>query len=660
MGSKKQPRNKPTSSSQNTSSGGSTQKSLPPLQHTSNTDDTNIPPPSDDQEDFCQRFFGDPLFSNLNVALLFLLATFLPMLVWIPHVIHEYAKLRQSTLAEGERLKRMEQSRIDLIHPTDHHDTVEHEVLRRMMVEGEVIIQTPFSEDDVAVFEEDVFGIKSDSAAVGAQDGEASSLLPRKPVVLPKLCPDGRTMGFDNWFTLRDAISEANSLAAEDFLRWNKYLVMSLEDPELEEPIFPIPDPFVICPGAKLNQRHPPRQSLLAWLTSFVVQEQKSIYKPSKNKLSSIFINAEDITIECDRCLVDLPGTHFSFGPHARNVWIKNNPIGSINMEGGNIGGTMNAGCVADVNSTSSVTFYRCSIDDHKHGPRRANVGAEPNDRIMVCVSGGKDSATLLHLLMQMQNRLASIGTPFDLVAVHLNQMQPGYDGRPLIDWLDKLGVEYQIVTEDTYSIVTDKTPENKAYCSLCSRLRRGILYSIAHELGCNKIALGHHGDDAMQTLLLNMIHGGSMKAIPARYFSSSRNVHILRPLITCTESDIAEFAKQMKFPILPCNLCGSQDDLHRGKAKLLVDAMESMNPNARRNVIKSLGNVRPSHLLDENLRDACGLDRVTGSVLDEDRARLIGEAKHDAMSSDEVIDREEQIGGLEIHNPTSFIESLL
>lgn len=238
-------------------------------------------------------------------------------------MIHEYAKLRQSTLAEGERLKRMEQSRIDLIQPTDLHDTVEHEVLRRMMVEGEVIIQTPFSEDDVAVFEEDVFGIKSDSAAVGAQDGEASSLLPRKPVVLPKLCPDGRTMGFDNWFTLRDAISEANSLAAEDFLRWNKYLVMSLEDPELEEPIFPIPDPFVICPGAKLNQRHPPRQSLLAWLTSFVVQEQKSRYKPNKNKLSSIFINAEDITIECDRCLVDLPGTHFSFGPHARNVWIK-------------------------------------------------------------------------------------------------------------------------------------------------------------------------------------------------------------------------------------------------------------------------------------------------------------------------------------------------
>ena len=133
----------------------------------------------------------------------------------------------------------------------------------------------------------------------------------------------------------------------------------------------------------------------------------------------------------------------------------------------------------------------------------------EHNDKIMVCVSGGKDSATMLHLLLHMQTKLASIGTNFDIVAVHLNQMQPGYDGTSLVAWLEELGVEYKIVTEDTYSIVTDKTPENKAYCSLCSRLRRGILYSIAHELGCNKIALGHHGDDSIETLLLNMIHGG-------------------------------------------------------------------------------------------------------------------------------------------------------
>lgn len=198
----------------------------------------------------------------------------------------------------------------------------------------------------------------------------------------------------------------------------------------------------------------------------------------------------------------------------------------------------------------------------------------EPNDRIMVCVSGGKDSAALLHLLLHLRTKLARIGTRFDLVAVHLNQMQPGYDNAALVRWLDSLGVPYRIVAEDTYSVVAEKTPEGKAYCSLCSRLRRGILYTVAHELGCNKIALGHHGDDALETLLLNMVHGGTMKGMPARYRSQTRDVHVLRPLISCVEKDIAEFAREMEFPILPCNLCGSQDDLHRGKAKLLCDAM--------------------------------------------------------------------------------------
>lgn len=288
----------------------------------------------------------------------------------------------------------------------------------------------------------------------------------------------------------------------------------------------------------------------------------------------------------------------------------------------------------------------------------------ENNDKIMVCVSGGKDSATLLHLLMHLQTKLSSIGTNFQVVAVHLNQMQPGYDGTALVEWLESLGVEYRIVTEDTYSIVKHKTPENKAYCSLCSRLRRGILYSIAHELGCNKIALGHHGDDAIETLLLNMIHGGSMKAMPARYYSESRDVHVLRPLISCVESDIAQFAQEMQFPILPCNLCGSQDDLHRGKAKLLVDAMSTMNPDARRNVINALGNVKPTHLLDENLREACGLDRVTGSVVDEERSLLIGETQFDVSKYDVGArvrgEGGEKTIGVEVHNPSSFIESLL
>lgn len=285
----------------------------------------------------------------------------------------------------------------------------------------------------------------------------------------------------------------------------------------------------------------------------------------------------------------------------------------------------------------------------------------KPNDRIMVCVSGGKDSATLLHLLLHMQTKLQAIGTTFDVVAVHLNQMQPGYDGTALVEWLESLGVEYRVVAEDTYSIVTEKTQEGKAYCSLCSRLRRGILYSIAHEMNCNQIALGHHGDDAIETLLLNMIHGGNMKGMPARYYSESRDVHVIRPLIACVESDIAQFAKEMKFPILPCNLCGSQEDLHRGKAKLLVDAMESMNSNARKNVISALGNVKPTHLLDEQLRKACGLDGLTGSVVDEERALLIGEKKFNDASL--LVDTAGSGNGNETmigHSATSFIESLL
>ena len=150
----------------------------------------------------------------------------------------------------------------------------------------------------------------------------------------------------------------------------------------------------------------------------------------------------------------------------------------------------------------------------------------------------------------------------------------------------------------------------------------------------------------------------GSMKAMPARYYSSSRDIHVIRPLITCVESDIAQFAQKMQFPILPCNLCGSQDDLHRGKTKLLVDAMDTMNPNARKNIIRSLGNVKPTHLLDENLREACGLDKVTGSVVDEERARLIGETKLDVIN--DIDDKTGRVRDVEIHNPSSFIESLM
>lgn len=253
----------------------------------------------------------------------------------------------------------------------------------------------------------------------------------------------------------------------------------------------------------------------------------------------------------------------------------------------------------------------------------------EDGDHIMVCVSGGKDSATLLYLLLALQSQLKSAGVDFKITAVHLNQMQPGYDGQPLVDWLDDL-VEnetlkhYKIITEDTYSIVIDKTPENKVYCSMCSRLRRGILYTVAHDIKANKIALGHHGDDAIQTLVLNLLHAGQMKSMPARYYSQERDIHVLRPLINSLEDDIASFAKIKQFPILPCNLCGTQPDAQRAKVKMLLDTLTLLNPNAKRNMMNAMGDVRPSHLLDVDLREACGMDGATGEVLDLAKALLV------------------------------------
>lgn len=262
----------------------------------------------------------------------------------------------------------------------------------------------------------------------------------------------------------------------------------------------------------------------------------------------------------------------------------------------------------------------------------------EDGDHIMVAVSGGKDSATMLHLLMNIQQKLKQANINFDITAVHLNQMQPGYDGKPLFTWLDTLvqdGLlqQYKVITEDTYSIVIDKTAENKTYCSMCSRLRRGILYSIAHDIGANKIALGHHGDDAIETLLLNFIHAGQMKSMPARYYSNNRDIHVIRPLISSLEEDIAIFAKGMDFPILPCNLCGTQPDAQRAKVKFLVDSTLTMlNPNAKKNMINAMGDVRPSHLLDVGLREACGFDGATGEILDGERVEKI-KGYEDAIS---------------------------
>ena len=247
----------------------------------------------------------------------------------------------------------------------------------------------------------------------------------------------------------------------------------------------------------------------------------------------------------------------------------------------------------------------------------------EEGDKIMVCISGGKDSATLLYLLRLLQNQLP---ISFELIAVHVDQKQPGYNGSPLVNWMDEEfpSIPYHHIEEDTYSIVVDKTPEEKSFCTVCSRLRRGILYSKAIELGCNKIALGHHFDDSAETLLMNMIHNGVTKGMPARYTSKRGSLAVIRPLMECFESDIAKYASLMGFPILPCNLCSNQADLQRPQVKLLLGTLEQLNPNAKQNLLNSMKNIKPSHMLDQELRTACGMDPVTGSdVFDDENEHI-------------------------------------
>ena len=223
-------------------------------------------------------------------------------------------------------------------------------------------------------------------------------------------------------------------------------------------------------------------------------------------------------------------------------------------------------------------------------------------DRVLVALSGGKDSYTMLELLGKLVSRL-----PFEveLCAVHLDQRQPGYDGRPLEEWLRQSGHRYEILSEDTYSVVVDKVDVGATYCSLCSRLRRGILYSAAERLGCNKLALGHHRDDALETFLMNMIYSGKLQAMPAAYTTDDGKLSVIRPLIECAESTIREYAALRNFPILPCNLCGSQPNLKRDAMTALLDSLEQGSPDVRSVMFAALKNVVPTHLLDRDLLSA-------------------------------------------------------
>ena len=223
----------------------------------------------------------------------------------------------------------------------------------------------------------------------------------------------------------------------------------------------------------------------------------------------------------------------------------------------------------------------------------------------LVCLSGGKDSYTLLAALLDLKWQGA---VKADLIACNLDQGQPGFPKNILPDYLKGLGVDYRIITEDTYSIVTDKVPEGRTYCALCSRLRRGILYRVAREEGCDAIVLGHHRDDALETFMMNLFHGGRMAAMPPKLVNDEGDLFVLRPLIMCAEHDIEKFAQAMEFPIIPCNLCGSQEGLQRVAMKQLLDQWEERSPGRRDVMFRALQNLRPSHLVDEKVWDFSSL----------------------------------------------------
>ena len=256
----------------------------------------------------------------------------------------------------------------------------------------------------------------------------------------------------------------------------------------------------------------------------------------------------------------------------------------------------------------------------------RRNVGKavadyrliEEGDRIMVCLSGGKDSYAMLDVLMNLQKNAP---IKFDLVAVNLDQKQPGFPEHVLPAYLDTLDIEYHILEKDTYSIVTSKIPEGKTYCSLCSRLRRGTLYGFAEQIGATKVALGHHRDDIVETLFLNMFYQGKMKAMPPKLLSDDKKNVLIRPLAYCRESDLVELAELKQFPIIPCNLCGSQTGLQRNAVKDMLKQWERQFPGRIDAIFGAIKNVAPSQLADTELFDFAGL---TQELLDVDESNHV------------------------------------
>lgn len=240
----------------------------------------------------------------------------------------------------------------------------------------------------------------------------------------------------------------------------------------------------------------------------------------------------------------------------------------------------------------------------HKFG-MVASLESGRRARWLVCLSGGKDSYALLGVLLDLK---AHGDLPVDLLACNLDQRQPGYPEHVLPEWLEDLGVPYRIETQDTYSIVTDKVPEGKTYCSLCSRLRRGILYRVAREEGCDAIVLGHHREDTLATFMLNMMNGGRLASMPGKLLNDAGDITVLRPLIETEESDLARYTGSLGCPIIPCNLCGSQDGLQRQAMARKLNQWEKDKPGTKASMLRALSHVRPSHLLDERMFDFAAL----------------------------------------------------
>lgn len=246
----------------------------------------------------------------------------------------------------------------------------------------------------------------------------------------------------------------------------------------------------------------------------------------------------------------------------------------------------------------------------------------EPNDKVMVCVSGGKDSYTMLNILIHMQK---ASPFPFEIVAVNLDQKQPDYPAHILPEYLTTLGVDFKIVEKDTYSIVKDKIPEGKTMCSLCSRLRRGHLYATADALGITKIALGHHREDIIETFFLNVLFSGKIETMPPKYITDNKKHTVIRPLAYCKEADIQEYSIEKSFPIIPCNLCGSQENMQRRNVKNIIKDWEQKNPGRTEVIFNSLKNISPSHMLDRNIFDFQTLTPILQTnIKNEDENELI------------------------------------